>query len=583
MQLVAYKIINGIVMILRNHMDGMTMSKIKKITVRTGKRYRTGRADDHYDAIVVGSGIGGLTSAALLSLMGKKVCVLEQHYTAGGYTHAYEREGYEWDVGVHYIGEVHKPSTMKRMFDVISEGRLKWAAMDPVYDKIILGDKEFNFVAGKENFIEELSKHFPEERKNIEAYVALIRKISSETPKFFAGQAMPSWMSKAYNVIRPLLVSKQFFKTTRVVLEAITPNQELISVLTGQWGDHGQTPRDSSFLMHALIAKHYLAGGAYPVGGASAMAREIIPTVQKSGGEVFTYAKVEKVLVKDNKAYGVKMENGDELFADTIISNVGFMSTVKHLYPEASRKQHKMDKWLNKDAISYSSSTYCLYAGFKGTKEQLGLNTTNLWIYPNGDHEGNVDAFRKGEYKDFPLIYVSFPSSKDPDWENRFPGKSTVEIVTIANHSDYNKWQGTTWQQRGDDYQARKDSISKELLERLFMRLPQLRDALDYYEFSTPLSTQFYQLNDKGEIYGLDHWVDRFKQPCLHPQTPIKNLYMTGVDVMTAGVGGGLMGGVMSTMSMLGLKQGKQVLGLFKNYQEPIEVEQNVKADSDKI
>ena len=79
------------------------MAKAKKVKVRTGKRYRPGRADDHYDAIVVGSGIGGLTNAALLSLLGKKVCVLEQHYTAGGYTHAYEREGFEWDVGVHYM------------------------------------------------------------------------------------------------------------------------------------------------------------------------------------------------------------------------------------------------------------------------------------------------------------------------------------------------------------------------------------------------------------------------------------------------------------------------------------------------
>ena len=76
---------------------------------RVGKRYRAKRADDHYDVIVIGSGIGGLANAALLSRLGRRVCVLEQHYTAGGFTHTYERNGYEWDVGVHYIGEVHKP------------------------------------------------------------------------------------------------------------------------------------------------------------------------------------------------------------------------------------------------------------------------------------------------------------------------------------------------------------------------------------------------------------------------------------------------------------------------------------------
>lgn len=541
----------------------------EKVKVRTGIRYRKKHLADHYDAIVVGSGIGGLTTAALLSLLGKKVCVLEQHYTAGGYTHAYEREGYEWDVGVHYIGEVHKPSTMKRMFDVLSQGRLKWAAMDPVYDRIIINNKEFDFVAGRENFIDSLSEQFPEERANIERYVALIREMSSQTPKFFAGQAMPKWMAAIYNRVRPFLVKKEFFQSTREVMEGLTNNQELISVLTGQWGDYGQPPRDAAFLMHALIAKHYLAGGAYPVGGASEMARTIIPTIQKSGGEVFTYAEVAEVLVKDNRAYGVKMAKGDEIHADVVISNIGVHKTLGKLYPEASRKQHNVEATLGHDVLNHSSASYCLYAGFKGDTKALGLDTTNLWIYPNGDHEGNVDAFRRGEHSDFPLLYMSFPSTKDPTWPERFPGKSTVEIVTIANFEDYQPWEGTYWRKRGEDYEARKEQLSQQLLEKLFERKPQLRDALDYYELGTPLSTQFYQHNSAGEIYGVDHWVDRFKQSCMHPQTDIKNLYMTGADVMTAGVGGGLMGGVMCTMRILGLRKGGEVMNLFKNYVEP--------------
>ena len=109
---------------------------------RIGRRYRTGRADASYDVIVIGSGIGGLANAALLSKLGRKVCVLEQHYTAGGFTHSYERNGYEWDVGVHYIGEMQRAkSPLRRIFDVITEGQLKWAPMDPVYDRIIIGER----------------------------------------------------------------------------------------------------------------------------------------------------------------------------------------------------------------------------------------------------------------------------------------------------------------------------------------------------------------------------------------------------------------------------------------------------------
>jgi len=540
--------------------------KAKKINVRTGKRYRAGRADGHYDVIVIGSGIGGLANAAFLSLLGQKVCVLEQHYTAGGFTHAYEREGYEWDVGVHYIGDVHKPnSTMRRVFDVISEGRLKWAAMEPIYDRIIIDGEAFDFVAGEENFIAELCKHFPDEEVAIREYVALIRDVSSNTPKFFAALALPRWVGRVYNWLRPNLVRKEYYQSTREVLESITDNQKLISVLTGQWGDYGQVPRDAAFIMHALIAKHYLAGGAYPVGGASSMAREIIPTIRKTGGEVFTYAEVDQVLIKDNRAYGVKMTDGSEIKADKVVSNAGFMNTVKRLLPEASRKKHGTDQWLEK--VEYSSASLCLYAGFKGDAKTLGLDTTNLWIYPNGDHEGNMDAFKDDPDKEFPLVYVSFPSTKDPEWDQRYPNKSTVEVVSMTNMDWFESWNGTTWQQRGEDYEAFKEQLAQRLLEKLYQHKPKLRDALDYYELSSPLSTQFYQLNARGEIYGLNHYVNRFKQPFLHTETPVKNFYMTGADVMTAGVGGALMAGMMTSMRMLGLTKMRQIKSLLMNYQ----------------
>jgi len=537
-----------------------------KVKIKTGKRFRAKRADKHYDTIVIGSGMGGLANAAFLSLLGKKVCVLEQHYTAGGYTHAYEREGYEWDVGVHYVGEVHQPSTLRRVFDVISEGRLKWAAMDEEYDKIIIGQDEYSFIAGRENFAKMLKEHFPDESQVIDDYIQLIRDVSRYTPKFFAGQGMPRKLASLYNKIRPLLVPKVFFQTTREVLEGMTSNQELISVLTGQWGNYGQAPVDAAFLMHALIAKHYLAGGAYPVGGSSEIARSIIPTIQKSGGEVFTYADVEEVLINRNKAYGVRMADGTEITADNIVSNAGFYNTVKKLLPQDVQSRLGVDSWC--EQVQRSSAHFCIYAGFKGTTEELGLSTTNLWIYPDGDHDTNLEKYQADYNEEFPLVYISFPSAKDPDWKNRYPGKSTVEVVTPANMEWFKQWEGSQWQKRGEDYVAFKAQIADRLMEKLFERHPQLRDKLDYFEMSTPLSTNWYQKNSAGEMLALDHFVDRFKKPFLHPVTPVKNLYMTGSDVMTAGVGGALMAGMMTSCAMQGRKAG-EVVKLLKNYQEP--------------
>lgn len=537
-----------------------------KVKVRTGKRFRAKRVDSHYDTIVIGSGIGGLANAAFLSLLGKKVCVLEQHYTAGGYTHAYEREGYEWDVGVHYVGEVHKPSTLRRVFDVISEGRLQWAAMDEEYDRVIIADQEYGFVAGRENFAKMLIERFPAEESVIYEYIELIRNVSKYTPKFFAGQGMAPWMAGIYNKVRPLIVPKVFYQTTRQALESLTQNQELISVLTGQWGNYGQVPADASFLMHALIAKHYLAGGAYPVGGASEIARSIIPTIQKSGGEVFTYADVDEVTIENNRATGVRMADGTEISADNVVSNAGFYNTVQKLLPAPTQKQLGVDNWCNQ--VQRSSAHLCVYAGFKGTAEELGLSSTNLWIYPDGDHEANLARYNADYTAEFPLVYISFPSSKDPDWNNRFPGKSTVEIVTPAKMDWFKQWEDSQWQQRGEDYEALKTQFTQRLLEKLFERHPQLRDKLDYCELSTPLSTNWYQKNSAGEMLALDHFVDRFKKPFLHPVTPVKGLYMTGSDVMTAGVGGALMAGMMTTCAMQGRKA-NQVVKLLKDYQDP--------------
>lgn len=532
--------------------------------VRTGTRFRAKKASSHYDVIVIGSGIGGLCNAALLSKLGQKVCVLEQHYTAGGYTHAYERNGYEWDVGVHYVGEVHKPwTTLRRIFDVISDGQLQWAEMDPLYDQIHIGDKVFNFYAGREEFARELKSNFPDESEAIDKYINLIYSVSKSAPKYFAGQAMPKMAGSLYNKVRGTVFPDYFHQSAYEVLSNLTDDQDLIAVLCGQWGDYGLPPKKISFMMHAMIAKHYINGGAYPVGGSQKIAETIIPVIQSAGGEVFTYAGVEEVLIKNNTAHGVRLVKGEEITADAVVSCAGLVPTIERLLPADIVAKHGYDKALNK--LEVSSAHLCVYAGFKGTAEELGIPKKNFWIYPGNDHDANLEAFEADMLAPIPLIYISFPSAKDPSWNERNPGKSTVEVVTVCNSEWFKQWQGSTWNKRGEDYDQLKEMFLQRMLDTLFKYMPQLKDHLDFAELSTPLSTQWFQWNNRGEILGLDHTVERFQQNWIHPQTKIKNFYLTGSDVVTAGVGGALMGGVMTTSAMLGL-QGRKVMDLIKSW-----------------
>jgi len=536
---------------------------------RTGRRYRSGRAAGHYDVIVIGSGIGGLGLAALLSRLGRKVCVLEQHYTAGGFTHSYEREGFEWDVGVHYIGEVHKPhGALRRLFDVVSDGALQWAPMDAVYDRIIIGDRRVDFVAGREALADSLIAQFPAEAEAIREYIRLIDEAAGAARKFFAGQAMPRLLGRAYRAVRPMMVPRNCFRSVREVLEELTGNQELIGVLTGQWGDYGMTPDQASFLMHATVVRHYFGGGSYPVGGSWRIAETILPVIRDGGGDVFTYARVDGIVIEQGRAVGVRMADGDILRADQIVSAAGARQTFERLLPADIRERFRYPEKLKR--VRPSGAHLCVYAGFRGTAEELGLPRTNLWIYPSPDHEANVARFRDNPAAPFPLLYISFPSAKDPEWNDSHPGTSTVEILTMAPWEWFEKWDGTTWGQRGKDYEALKAGFQVRLLEALFRELPQLRDALVYAELSTPLSTAWFGAWPQGEIYGLDHDVDRFRQEWLHPITPVPGLALTGQDVVTAGVGGALMGSLMTACALLG-RQSSQVMDLLTHWKPPVE------------
>jgi len=516
---------------------------------RVGKRYRSTRVDADYDVIVIGSGIGGLCSAALLSQMGKKVLVLEQHYTAGGFTHAYEREGYEWDVGVHYIGDMGRQGQGRGLFDYISGGQLKWAEMDPVYDRIILGDEHFDFVAGKENFKDSLKLQFPNDAVAIDQYVDLVTATTKYMAAVSQTKAMPKPLAKLMT-----LTSKNKF-----------PDYEkLIAVLCGQWGDHGCPPKESVFLMHALIAGHYFNGGFYPVGGASKIAETIIPQIQVSGGDVLTYADVQEILVSNDRAIGVKMVDGHCLYANSIISNAGVVNTFTKLLPEAIS-----DKFGYRDrvqSLATSMSHGGMYIGLRGTADELQLPKTNLWIYLDQHHDDNVAALRKDPSAPLPLVYVSFPSAKDPDFQRRHPGRSTIEIVIgPCDFEQYRQWADKTWGKRGDDYEALKADLSERMLAALYKQLPHLRGKIDYSEVSTPLSTSHFCRYKQGEAYGLAHTKARFKQDWLTPKTRVQGLYLTGQDLISCGVVGALMAGMVTAMSVVGLRGGGTLLKKIKS------------------
>lgn len=498
---------------------------------------------------MIGSGLGGLTTAALLAKhAGKRVLVLERHYTPGGFTHVFKRPGYEWDVGLHYVGEMDVRSGLSMLFDDVTGGAVQWARMPDCYDRVIIGDRAFDLVRGREAFVETLARSFPSERASIAEYLSLILAAGKTGLPFFVERALPRSLSALIGpaMRRPFL--RFAARTVDDVLRPVLRDPLLFDVLTAQLGDYGLLPREASFAIHALAGAHFVDGAFYPVGGPSTIADGAIGVIEQNGGALFTNAKVARIVLEEGRACGVEMEDGARIDAPAIVSDAGVPATYFDLLPRSIAEESGLATRLRN--VGPSTAHLCLHLGFTKSASELGLDGTNLWIYAPGDREEAFARFANDPEAPIPLAYVSFPSAKDPQFEERHPGRATVEIITLTRMDWFERWQRTRWMKRGDAYEELKERMTERLLEMLFRERPQLRPHLDHAELSTPLSTRHFTGHAQGEIYGLAHTPARFLLP-LRAETDIEGLYLSGADLASCGIAGAALGGMISAASIL--------------------------------
>lgn len=510
------------------------------------KYFSTKSPPGPWDYIVIGSGMGGMTSAALLAQLGKRVLVLEQHYVPGGFTHTFRRKRWRWDVGVHAIGEVTQEAMVGRFLNKVTEGALEWVSLGPVYDEFIFpGGFEIGFPDTRPKFREVLLDAFPAEGKAIDEYFLLVKEVAKSMRGHYLARTMPPWLG---NVAQPILgrkASRLFSQRTVDVIAGLTQNEKLRTVLTSQWGYYGSPPSESSFAGHALVAKHFFYGGYYPKGGSQRIAETLMAPVIRAGGAVRIRADVKEILVEGNTAIGVKLANGEDILAKRVISGIGALETVNHLLPE----RYTEATWARRvRTLKPSPAHVCVYLGFQGDIREAGAGSANKWFYETWNHDITEWDFRKEEVV-APVLYTSFPSLKDPEHNPGPEQLHTGEIVTFLPVEAFAKWDGTRWMRRGEDYEALKGELTERLTDQLCSYMPGLKSKIVHAELSTPLSTLHFTRAAKGAIYGLEATPERFANPWLRPRTPVKNLFMAGCDVAMVGVIGAMVGGALAALA----------------------------------
>jgi len=502
-----------------------------------------------FDAIVIGSGIGGLTTAAILAKRNhQRVLVLEQHFTPGGFTHSFERQGFHWDVGLHYVGQLGEGDTGKAVFDYLTDGKLQWQKMPPVFEKFVYPDFTFEVVDDPKQFQSDLIQQFPQEAKAIRQYFQDLRRASFWFGAYQMRELLPAWLQPLFNRILRYQgrIARQ---TTQRYLDRHFRDGTLKALLVSQWGDYGLPPAQSCFGVHALIACHYLQGGWYPVGGAAAIAQSMIPVIEGAGGVVLTQRRVTEILLEHGTAVGVTVQRTGkpdaelELYrAPVIISDAGAYNTYMKLIPA----NYPLPERQEIQSFAKGSSALQLFLGLKESPRKLGFQGENHWIYRGYDH--NAIADESPDQPDFPsFCYLSFPSLKDPQ-----ATRPTAEIIAHIPYDCFARWSQQGWKKRDADYRHLKAQITEQLLDLVEAYYPGFRDLIEYAELATPLTVEHFDASDRGAIYNIPCVPERLGKSWIGSKTPIQNLYLTGSDAMSLGILGAMMGGVKTAGILTG-------------------------------
>ncbi len=502
---------------------------------------------EEFDSIIIGSGVGGLATAICLARAGQKVLVLEQHYVPGGWSHSFTLGGQRFSPGVHYVGLLDDKQSTSELYRGlgIANDMVFFRMNTNAYEHCYIGNEIIDLPAGITSLEKVLSNRFPKEEKNIKEYLSLVQKVNYELqliPK------LKGWWQKITVPFRTKHFGKFSLFSLKRVVGWHVKDPLLQAVLNIQCGDHGLPPSRACFPVHTSVMGHYFDGGFYPMGGGGGIVKAMTNGIKRHGGEVRVKQNVEKIIIENNKAIGVKIKDGQTIYAKNIISNADPSITYLKLVGKENISQ-KLSKKLEKTKYSVTSLILFLTLDMDVTKS--GIDSGNIWMVKDEDIDQHfntlmTDDITEGE--DFPAFFMSCTTLKDPvSYNGRY---HNFEVVTYVNYDNIKKFKGEE-DYHCQEYKEFKEKIISKLMNSIEKIIPGAKDNVVQAELGTPMTNEFYVNSTKGNVYGTEKTLNQVGPFSYKNTSEIENLFLCGASTLSHGVAGATHSGLAAAAAIL--------------------------------
>lgn len=496
-------------------------------------------AESKYDVVIVGSGLGGLYCARLLGMHGYKVCVLEKNRQIGGNLQTFARDKCIFDTGVHYMGGLDEGQNLYQCFKYAGIlPHLKLKRMDAeAFDVIMFeGDEQaYPHGMGYENFVKGLAAIFPEEKENLQRYCQTIQRICKLFPIYNLSTGK-----------KEEVVNEYFEISARDFIASFTQNEKLRQVLGGSNLLYAGVADRSPAYMHALVVNSYIESSWRCINGGSQIALALVKKIKESGGVVHKYAEAKQFLFEDDNLVGVQLASGQKVFGDHFISNLHPTATLDIVGPGRLRKAYES----RMGELENTTSIFSIHAVFK--PDSFPYLNRNFYWHRTPDSWASIDYKPETWPESYMLLTPAHTKSAQY--------ADSVTIMAYMNFEDVAEWKDTfntvTYEDdRNEAYQAFKREKAEQMLDAVEKRFPDIRQHIQTYYTSTPLSYRDYINTPDGSAYGVLRDKNHPLKAYISPRTKIKNLYLTGQNLNMHGVLGVTVGAIITCSQFLDPEQ----------------------------